>query len=133
MKVKTINLTGTALDWAVATCEGYFITIKPTEVVYVHPETGEWHFNGNWEPSAKPMQGQPIIEREKISTTIDHSGVWIAFDEYNYADERRFMQSGPTMLVAGLRCYVASKMGDEIEIPEELLKVEGERNVSTTS
>ena len=27
---------------------------------------------------------------------------------------------GPTPLIAAMRCYVASKLGDEIEIPEEL-------------
>jgi hypothetical protein len=27
---------------------------------------------------------------------------------------------GPTPLIAAMRCYVASKMGDEIELPEEL-------------
>jgi hypothetical protein len=27
---------------------------------------------------------------------------------------------GPTPLIAAMRCYVASKLGDEIDIPEEL-------------
>lgn len=27
---------------------------------------------------------------------------------------------GPTPLIAAMRCYVASKLGDEVEIPEEL-------------
>jgi hypothetical protein len=27
---------------------------------------------------------------------------------------------GPTPLIAAMRCYVASKMGDDIELPEEL-------------
>jgi len=29
-------------------------------------------------------------------------------------------QSGPTPLIAAMRCYVASKLGDEIKLPEEL-------------
>ncbi len=28
---------------------------------------------------------------------------------------------GPTPLIAAMRCYVASKLGDEVDIPEELL------------
>jgi hypothetical protein len=28
---------------------------------------------------------------------------------------------GPTPLIAAMRCYVASKLGDEVEVPEELL------------
>lgn len=31
------------------------------------------------------------------------------------------MRYGPTPLIAAMRCYVASKLGDEVEIPEELL------------
>ena len=31
---------------------------------------------------------------------------------------------GPTPLIAAMRCYVASKLGDEIEIPTELTKGE---------
>jgi len=27
---------------------------------------------------------------------------------------------GPTPLIAAMRCYVASKMGDEIDVPTEL-------------
>jgi hypothetical protein len=30
------------------------------------------------------------------------------------------MEFAPTPLIAAMRCYVASKMGDEIELPEEL-------------
>ena len=28
---------------------------------------------------------------------------------------------GPTPLIAAMRCYVASKLGDDVDIPEELL------------
>jgi hypothetical protein len=30
------------------------------------------------------------------------------------------MQHGPTPLIAAMRCYVASKLGDEVEVPKEL-------------
>lgn len=30
------------------------------------------------------------------------------------------IQKGPTPLIAAMRCYVASRLGDEVEIPEEL-------------
>jgi hypothetical protein len=33
--------------------------------------------------------------------------------------EREFMQ-GPTPLIAAMRCYVASKLGEEIDVPNEL-------------
>jgi hypothetical protein len=34
------------------------------------------------------------------------------------------MEYGPTPLIAAMRCYVASKLGDEVEIPAELLTKE---------
>ena len=67
--------------------------------------------------SRKWETGGPIIERETISTTIDDSGVWLAFNQYNYAGEKRLMHAGPTPLIAAMRCYVASKLGDEVDVP----------------
>ena len=102
MKTKTAELKDQALDWAVAKAIGDY---KPVAVPA---------YSTNW------AQGGPIIEREHICTTVEHSGVWIAYSMWNYADEKRFMCSGPTPLIAAMRCYVASRMGDLVEIPEEL-------------
>ena len=97
--MKTSELTGAALDWAVAICE----------------------HNVGWEPEGEDRdcystnwaQGGPIIERERIE--LEHDGfIWWARIK---ADED---YSGPTPLIAAMRCYVASKLGDEVEIPEEL-------------
>jgi hypothetical protein len=30
------------------------------------------------------------------------------------------MNEAPTPLIAAMRCYVASKLGDEVDVPEEL-------------
>jgi hypothetical protein len=103
MKTKTDDLTGAALDWAVAKCEG---------LDYFEPEIGpmEPQYSTDW------AQGGPIIEREGIS--IEWQG-W-GGDEQSIAyirhDEEYF---GPTPLVAAMRCYVAARLGDEIEVPEE--------------
>lgn len=77
-----------------------------------------------YSPSTDWAQGGPIMTRERISRTIDHSGLWIAYwtDGYTEGDEgRKWMQCDRSELVAGLRCYVASKLGDELEIPNELI------------
>jgi hypothetical protein len=34
--------------------------------------------------------------------------------------ERNLIGVGPTPLVAAMRCYCASKLGDEVDVPEEL-------------
>ena len=118
MKIKTSELTGRALDWAVAKAlkRGPEYNLAAFGTVF----RGWWLTQGG-EYERMPSystdwsQGGPIIEQERISTTVDHSGLWIAFNGYNYSDEKEFMQCDRSKLVAGLRCYVASKLGNEVE------------------
>jgi len=123
MKIQTSELRGFALDWAVAKCEGYnHKHYEQDGDVYTHPITGEWHHNGNWKPSSNWVQGGPIIEREKIDVRAPHKESftehWTAWLGWGTSARR---QDGPTPQIAAMRCYVASKLGDEVEIPEELV------------
>ena len=114
--MKTANLIGPALDWAVAKCEGHIDDFNSwlSDATLADVADGTYHPSTNW------AQGGPIIEREKISAVVDHSGVWLAYNRHNYADEKRFIKVGQTALVAAMRCFVVSKLGDDVEIPEEL-------------
>ena len=192
MKIKTSELTGAALDWIVAKCEGRVLTEpKPASYEKVHglripfqlwdvvctyrndvlvsatpmpirvDRCGVDHsvgasapsitfssgrdrnargsvdmfymtegdaetvaalmLNGGldgFEPSTDWAQGGPIIEREGITlrSCID-GAAWDA----ELAYEETILASGPTPLIAAMRCFVASKLGDEVDIPEELL------------
>ena len=109
MKIKTNELTGAALDWAVMTCEGY-----------VQPKPIEWILGGHFTPSTNWAQGGPIIDREGISLIRQTPDRWVS--EYSNGCDRfdHARSHGPTPLIAAMRCYVASKLGDEVEIPEEL-------------
>lgn len=122
MKIKTNELEGAALDWAVAKAEGYYATIKPSEVVYAHPN-GDWHHNGNWRPSIKWVQGGPIIEREGISNELQREDLWQA-NKWQGRPNRFWYGCGDKPLIAAMRCYVASKLGDEVEVPDELKEAE---------
>ena len=63
-------------------------------------------------------QGGPIIEREKIGMSMTWSGTcWLA----SVHDIGAKVFRGPTPLIAAMRCFCASRLGDEVEIPEELL------------
>jgi hypothetical protein len=95
--MKTDDLTGAALDWAVAKCEGVEIIVRQ--------ENWDW-YSTDW------AQGGPIMEREKIATAW-HLTRWVAWRGV-------IEHPGPTPLIAAMRCYVAAKLGDDIEIPEEL-------------
>ncbi len=109
--MKTNELIGPALDWAVAKCEG------ETQIVQFSPLASSKHY---YAPSRKWAQGGPIIERE-----IDQISRYEAYPDYradrfatdDYEDCHAI---GPTPLIAAMRCYVASKLGDEVDIPEEL-------------
>ena len=116
--MKTAELTGAALDWAVAKCEGVTVLPKMRGGCYVTLDRGETVllcYSTNW------AQGGPIIERECIDVMFE-GPEWYAYMRYEAADgyNRTLQYDGPTPLIAAMRCYVASKLGDEVEIPEEL-------------
>lgn len=112
MKIKTSELQGAALDWAVARCEG---AVSDDIDDFCLSLEGEYAYPTDW------AQGGPIIERERIGFwpyTLDEDGNenpgWYA-ETFEGA-----VADGPTPLIAAMRCYVAIKLGDEVEIPEEL-------------
>jgi len=50
-----------------------------------------------------------------------HASNWIALPANAEFSEEAY-QEGDTPLIAAMRCYVASKLGDEVDVPEELLE-----------
>jgi hypothetical protein len=111
MKIQTSELTGAALDWAVAKCEG------PNSVAACYydeddlPMCRDEAQHMEWQPSTNWAQGGPIIEREEIAIFLEYPKEWGATDG-NYS------KGGDTPLIAAMRCYVASQLGDAVEIPE---------------
>jgi hypothetical protein len=123
---KTAELTGAALDWAVAKCEGHNVFIKhaPVQVMYTPKGKRSWYI---FTPSTNWAQGGPIIEREGISVSCwaFHSMPWKAVaQDSTDLDVPLYKEYGETPLIAAMRCYVASKLGDEVEIPTELTQGE---------
>ena len=108
--MRTSELTGAALDWAVAKCEG---GVGNKDVI-------PWY-----KPSTDWSQGGPIIEREVPMLMRTNGGDWIAQGVYDFAKDTEAQRYyGSTPLIAAMRCYVASKLGDEVEIPTELTQGE---------
>ena len=119
MKVKTTELEGVALDWAVAKC-----IYEPDDVVICEGRVFAYDdATCGFNPSTDWAQGGPIIERERIG--FKYTGMALEFVAWvNGELSTAHDQYGPTPLVAAMRCYVASKLGDEVEVPNEL---EGEK------
>ena len=117
--MKTNELSGAALDWAVAKCEGR--AFEDPDFFLAYYDEGGMHYAYDW------AQGGPIIEREMIQLTphcmVNPLHGWAAafrsFDEDDnvYALHR---MRGKTPLIAAMRCYVASNLGDNVDIPKEL-------------
>ena len=118
MKIKLSESTNKQLDWLVAKCEN-------TQVEYVNMayfgkvlvctksmDLGSG--NSYYDPSANWELAGPIIEREWIS-------VWQVGKNYWKADISGLHScDGNTARIAAMRCYVLSKLGSEVEVPDDL-------------
>ena len=129
--VKTSELIGVALDWAVAKADGreeirVFAKTRPTDLGWI-----EIRFNpeprantARYDPSIDWGFGGPIIERERITLDARESDwqarIWNDVRN-DYIEVGRRGGYCTTALVAAMRCYVTSKLGEEVDIPEELM------------
>lgn len=123
--VQVKDATGSVLDWMVAKA------CYPDEEI--NTKSGfPYLIFGRFNPSVNWAQGGPIIEREKIATSPLTDGTWSAYvangtrwvprnqsgvEVYNW----EFKQTGSTLLIAAMCCYVTSKLGDQVEVPDELI------------
>jgi hypothetical protein len=129
MKIKTNEVTNDALDWAVALIENP--EWKEQGYLEVFPYDLQFDDGEKYSPSTDWAQGGPIVERENLCISTDpifQYTAWI-YDGL----EMTWIQHGPTPLIAAMRCYVASKLGDEVEIPKEMdgfdFQVSGEAKI----
>ena len=121
-QAKTSELTGAALDWVVAKCdedsflyENIHFGGKALGIIYDHPNG----YLQKYCPSSSWAQGGPIIEREGINTrTLTGWGGKMKWQAD--INDSGALYYGETALIAAMHCYVASKLGDVVEIPDEL-------------
>ena len=117
MKIKISEATPIQLDWLVA---------KAQDSIASHYCTrhGEQENVSRWHPTTSWSQGGPIIEREGIEIRKGNPLYFPQGNERGDYYEPLWLagkQHGPTALIAAMRCYIASKLGDTVEVPEELL------------
>lgn len=133
IEVKTAELIGPALDWAVAKAIG--ASRGKYEFAVGGAPWGSWIFPdgapfkaicGKFSPSTDWSQGGPLFEKYGIGVAkffepidgpvmvgMEWAAIWI---------DDSVRMDGPTALVAACRVIVAAKLGDTVPVPAELLE-----------
>ena len=114
MTMKTIKVaeaTERQLDWLVAKCEGAHPQISYPDKRLFGAIGDTFDYSTDW------AQGGPIIEREGLLIRPQPGYGW---DSWKPAADEPCYSIGPTPLIAAMRCYVAGRLGDTAEVPEEL-------------
>lgn len=140
MKIKVNEASGQVLDWLVALALGWIMqdSDKGTRNVFYKKPNGELTIRSLWRHSTDWSQGGPIKEQAGIATRLS-KGVWYAMLSSDLGDGERAQWSeftwqgvsakdkprqirfkGETELIAAMRCYVTSKLGEEVDVPKEL-------------
>jgi hypothetical protein len=134
MRHKVAELEGALLDLAVAKAEGLVLDPEWIDVsTFDDVARGERRLVRGGPPIAPEFSsdwqhGGPIIERDAIalqpdepliSTEVQRAAGMapVAWTAWQWRDPRRRMMRGATPLRAAMRFLVASKFGDEVELP----------------
>lgn len=133
IEVKSSDLVGLALDWAVGIADGRELEL-PSEfrsrtcVVwcdrFVIKREGYPDFydktRRHWKPSIKWENGGPLIEKHMVSLHCPQStdDVWAG---WVITEKGEFCQAGDHALIAACRAIVSAKLGDTVQVPKELM------------
>lgn len=123
--VQVKDAEGSVLDWMVAKCEG-----TPAVRMFENSKGFRVYKNEsmkmqgiNFAPSTTWSQGGPIMdwlmaqgaEMRQGGPSAGNQRCWFKLDS------QTFYSHGPIPLVAAMRCYVVYKLGDKVEVPDELI------------
>jgi hypothetical protein len=123
MKVKTKDLIGHQLDWAVAKCEGWPIP-NINGFIALYRDSNCYAYSKKWDLAG------PIIEREGITIAmysetlkerVESGDWWFAQPREAEAFDCSDDVDAQTPLIAAMRCFVRQKFGEEMEVPDQLL------------
>jgi hypothetical protein len=113
MKHKVEELEGALLDTAVAKAEGW--SADEVAAMVTDPDGANRYIAAStcW------GIGGPILERERITVGWIEFGAphWPGQWYAQYSADNNHHQTADTPLIAAMRTYVASKCGDEVELP----------------
>lgn len=116
IEVKTAELSGAALDWAVAKAEGVSVFLSTSNTGTLTCWLSEKP-KQQYSPSTRWRQAGPLIENNRIGFGL-YPNAYFACTGLNDCGGEA---SGPTHLIAACRAIVAAKLGDTVAVPAELL------------
>ena len=118
MKIKTSELSGMALLWAVNKATPSILNDQKAFRLRPDQFIKDWD-HGKYDSALSWTGIGRLIEREGIDLLKDGSK-WTALKTAS-ADHPHLRLSGPDPRSAVMRCFVASKLGDEVDVPDELM------------
>ena len=122
MLVKSYDLTGGALDWACAKALGHTVII----------DGNMWIVDSAMRYELPSLYSEDAVETLHMLKEYKISLMYVEEDDPYPIDDgpwsanipgQKYGYTGPTPEIAICRCVVAYKLGEDIEIPNELLKV----------
>lgn len=119
IEVKTADLVGSALDWAVARAEG-LRQHTPDGLKHVYWYSGDRCVGTHWRPSTDWSTAGPLIEKHRIRVTPEYEGRWHA-DLFRDDEEPLMSVEASTPLIAICRAIVATEFGLVVKVPSGLI------------
>ena len=126
IEVKTADLAGEALGWAVGKAEGVDLQLAPPGYngvpwrVFARYQGQAIEHTKRFNPWEDWAVGGPLIEKRMVSLHCPQStdDVWAG---WVITDKGEFCQAGDSALIAACRAIVAAKLGDTVQVPKELM------------
>lgn len=142
VEVKTQDLLGAALDWAVAKAEGVAVVTDPNspscrQMVEDADSINGWYC---YSPSTDWSQGGPLIEKYKVMITPPNDLVHRNFGPFDprngwcesghwgstiFGKERKYRRAAfshpDSPLIVAMRAIIQFELGDTVSVPKELL------------
>ena len=123
MKIETNKASGFILNYLVMVAEGHNYEIVDGAIL-----TGRtvWRdflaYDEEYSPSTNRDQGYEIFDRERIG--FKYTGTAMGFVAWlNGELSTKYDHYGKDPLEAGLRVYVHKKLGEEVDVPDELIQL----------
>jgi hypothetical protein len=129
MKIETNKASGFILNYLVMVAEGHNYEIVDGAIL-----TGRtvWRdflaYDEEYSPSTNRDQGYEIVDRKKININYcrdlrDKNGLYIHAEMNTHIYHGYWRGDHEKPLIAAMRCYVASELGEEVDVPDELTEL----------